>query len=535
MSAPSISVAGLSWSTPDGESVFERLTLDFGNERTGLVGRNGVGKSTLLRFLTGAARPFRGTVRITGTVGTLRQLVQVAPDETIADLLGVTERVALVRKAEAGTATIEELAEADWTIEARIAEALAEVGLDAPAETLLVRLSGGQRTRAALAGAVLRQPDFLILDEPTNDLDREGREAVRALLQRWRTGAIVVSHDRELLETMDAIVELTSLGAGRYGGNWSHYRARKAVELAAAEHDLAAAEKQMAEVARKVQLTAERKQRRDAAGSRKAARGDMPRILIGLRRDRAEKSGGENARLADRQRTHSARLVADARERIEHVETMTVDLAPTGLAASRVLVEIDHVTAGYVPGQPILRDLSLTVTGPERIAIVGANGSGKSTLLHVIAGRLVPWSGRAAVHGGFAFFDQRVSLLDPAETIAENYMRLNPGVTDNLCRAALARFQFRAEAADRFAGTLSGGQMLRAGLACVIGGPNPPPLLILDEPTNHLDIESVAAVEAGLRAYDGALIVVSHDSVFLDAIGIMRRVERNRYGVRCVR
>ncbi|WP_404711957.1 ABC-F family ATP-binding cassette domain-containing protein [Sphingomonas sp. MMS24-J13] len=527
MSACSISVAHIGWSTPDGRAVLDDLNLDFGCERAGLVGRNGIGKSTLLRLLTGALQPARGTIRINGTIGTLRQFVQIAPHETVADLLGARDALALLRKAETGTATIDELAEADWTIETRMAEALAEVGIDVPADTLLVHLSGGQRTRVALAGAVLHRPDFLILDEPTNDLDRNGRAAVRTLLQNWRRGAIVVSHDRELLEAMDALVELTTLGASRYGGNWSRYRERKAIELAATEHDLASAERQMVEVARKAQLTAERKQRRDAAGSRKAARGDMPRILIGMRRDRAEKSGGDNARLANRLRTESARLVANARERIERVETMAVTLAPTGLPPSQEVVALDHVTAGYTPGHPILRDVSLTIVGPERIAITGANGSGKSTLLHLITGLLTPWSGRIAIRSRFAFFDQRVSLLDPTETIVENYARLNPGVGDNLCRTALARFQFRGDVADRRADMLSGGQMLRAGLACVLGSASPPPLMILDEPTNHLDIELIAAVEAGLKAYDGALIVVSHDPAFLAAIGITRTIERN--------
>jgi ATPase subunit of ABC transporter with duplicated ATPase domains len=120
--------------------------------------------------------------------------------------------------------------------------------------------------------------------------------------------------------------------------------------------------------------------------------------------------------------------------------------------------------------------------------------------------------------------DQRVSLLDPALSIRDNFRRINPGADENACRAALARFMFRADAALQVAGSLSGGQLLRAGLACVLGGGTPPPLLILDEPTNHLDIDSIEAVEAGLRAYDGALLVVSHDEPFLEAVGITRRL-----------
>jgi ATPase subunit of ABC transporter with duplicated ATPase domains len=523
-SAPSISLARLSWSTPDGNAVLDDIDCDFAAERTGLVGRNGAGKSTLLRLIVGDLAPSRGIVRVTGTVARLRQSVQIRPGETVADLLGVAPALALLRRAEAGLAGAAELAEADWLVAARAAAALAALGLDVPLDLPLDRLSGGQRTRAALAGAVLAAPDFLLLDEPTNNLDRDGRAAVRGLLDGWRAGAIVISHDRELLDGMDAIVELTKLGASRYGGNWSHYRERKTIALAAAAQDLATAEKRVEIVARKAQVAVERKARRDAAGRRKAARGDMPRILIGARRDRAEDSGGESARLADRLRERAAATAAAAREQVERIQPMTVTLAPTGLPPGRTVLTVEGITAGYDPACPVIRDLSLTLVGPERVALTGANGAGKSTLLRVIAGGLAPWSGRAAIHVGHALFDQEVSLLDPATSVAANFARLNPALDANAGRAAIARFRFRAEAGDRLVGTLSGGQLLRAGLACVLGGAAPPPLLILDEPTNHLDLDSIAAVEAGLAAFDGALLVVSHDEAFLDAIGITRRI-----------
>ncbi len=164
------------------------------------------------------------------------------------------------------------------------------------------------------------------------------------------------------------------------------------------------------------------------------------------------------------------------------------------------------------------------MTGPERIAITGPNGSGKTTLLALITGELEAWAGTVAVMTGFAMLDQKVSLLDPSASIRDNFRRINPQADENTCRAALARFMFRADAALQRVSTLSGGQLLRAGLACTLGAA-PPPLLILDEPTNHLDIDSIAAVEAGLSAYDGALLVVSHDATFLENIGITRRLE----------
>ena len=521
----SISLSNIAWSTPDGRTLFSNLSLNFETGRSGLVGRNGVGKSTLLHLISGSLQPQAGKVSVSGTLGLLRQAAQVSPGETVADLFGASAGLDLLRRAEAGLADVDELADADWTLEARIEAALARVGLSAEPGAELSALSGGQRTRAGLAALIFGEPDFILLDEPTNNLDRAGRAAVVDLLAGWRAGAIVVSHDRELLDTMDTIVELTSLGATRYGGNWSHYRERKAVELAAARHDLVDAERRVTDAARSTQATAERKARKDGAGQRYRAKGDMPRILMNGLKNRAENTSGDNARLAERRRAQAVEDAASARERIEVLQPLSVVLPSTGLPASKAVLRIDALTAGYEVGRPVIADFSLDLTGPERVAVSGGNGSGKTTLLKAISGKLEPWSGSVAVLTAYAMLDQQVGLLDAKASIRDNFRHINPEADENAGRAALARFMFRADAALQVVGSLSGGQLLRAGLACVLGGKSPPPLLILDEPTNHLDIESIEAVEAGLRAYDGALLVVSHDRSFLDAIGITRRIE----------
>ncbi|MCJ8148832.1 ABC-F family ATP-binding cassette domain-containing protein [Shinella sedimenti] len=520
----SITLSKILWSAPDGNTLLTNLDLTFGAERTGLVGRNGVGKTTLLRLVTGELAPQSGTVTVDGAIGLLRQTVQVAAGEAVADLFGIADMLDLLARAERGVAEADELADADWTVEARFSAALARVGLQVEPKTPLSALSGGQRTRAALAALVFREPDFLLLDEPTNNLDREGRQAVIDLLAGWRAGAVIVSHDRELLETMDVIVELTSLGANSYGGNWSAYRRRKALELAAAHRDLADAEKHADEVARTMQATAERQARRDSAGRRKRARGGTPRIVLGAMKERSELTGGANARLAEGRQAEAAEAIAKARERMEVLQPLTMTVPPTHLPTSRVVLRMEDVTAGYNPEQPVVRDFSLVVTGPERIAITGPNGSGKTTLLSLLTKDLQPAKGSVRLFTDLAMLDQRVSLLDPALSIRDNFRRINTVADENACRAALARFMFRADAALQMAGNLSGGQLLRAGLACVLGAGQPPALLVLDEPTNHLDVDSIEAVEAGLRAYDGALVVVSHDEAFLEAIGITRRI-----------
>ena len=239
---------------------------------------------------------------------------------------------------------------------------------------------------------------------------------------------------------------------------------------------------------------------------------------------RAEATAGSQARHAGRLHENAAATAAAARARIEVLQPLTARLAPTGLPPGRRVLEARALCGGPAGMPALIRDFDLLLAGPERVAITGPNGSGKTTLLRLLTGALPARSGTADILCRWALLDQTLSLLDPSATIRDNFRRLNPDADENACRAALARFRFRADAALQAVGTLSGGEMLRAGLAATIGAAAPPQLLILDEPTNHLDLEAIEAVETGLRAYDGALLVVSHDRDFISAIGVDREV-----------
>jgi ATPase subunit of ABC transporter with duplicated ATPase domains len=520
---PSIVLKGLTWSTPDGTTLFENLDLSFGTGRTGLVGRNGVAKSTLLKLVTGELSPASGSVTTNGHVAMLPQEVQVGEWDALADTFGIREQVALLDRMAVGRATAEQIAQADWTLLPRFHDALARVGLPELApDHRLRRLSGGQRTRVALAAVLFREPDIILLDEPTTNLDRQGREAILSLLSSWRRGAVVVSHDRELLEYMDEIVELTTIGAHVYGGNGSDYRAQKAVELEATHHRLETAERRVKEIDRRLQTATERKARKEAAGRRKRKRGDAPKMFLDAQKERAEKTTSAQSQLANRMRQAAAGQAEEARSQIEKLKALSVSLSSTGLPKGKTVIEAKNLTGGYDPDKPLLRRISFTIVGPEHVAVIGPNGSGKTTLLRLLIGDLQPISGEARVHVRHAELDQAMSLLDPELTVRDNFLKLNPEADENTCRAALARFLFRADAALKPVKALSGGQILRAGLASVIGGRRPPELLLLDEPTNHLDLDSIQALEAGLSGYDGALVIISHDPTFLENIRIDR-------------
>ncbi|MFC5374515.1 ABC-F family ATP-binding cassette domain-containing protein [Brevundimonas faecalis] len=515
--------------TPDGRTLFENLSLAFGRERTAVVGRNGTGKTTLLNLVAGLSEPAEGDVARAGSVGLLTQAQEPASGETVADTLGAAEGVAVLARVLAGEATVEDMAEADWTLEARLEEALDQVGLGGLSLERLTRtLSGGEQTRLRLAGLMLARPDLLVLDEPTNHLDQEARERVAEAVARWPGGVLVVSHDRNLLRRMDRIVELSGLGARVHGGGWDLYVERRDAERAAAERDLETAEREVGRAAREAQTALERKARRDRAGRLHRAGSSDPKILLDARARQAEESSARESRLADRRRGEVEARLEAARDKVERTRRLSVPMPSTGLAAGRTVLALDEVEWRAPSGRRIVGPVSLRLVGPERVAITGPNGAGKTTLLKLMTGELQPSAGRIERPAAAALLDQTASLLKPEESLVEAWLRLNPGGTPNEAHAALARFLFRNKAAHRTAAELSGGERLRAALACVMTGTRPPQLLILDEPTNHLDMDSVEAIEEALAAYDGALVIVTHDRDFMENAGVEREIRLER-------
>jgi ATPase subunit of ABC transporter with duplicated ATPase domains len=516
-----ITLDRLAYRTPDGRDLFSDLTLAFGAERTGLVGRNGVGKTTLLKLITRELTPSEGALAVAGRLGVLRQAVQPPPGASVAALMGLESPLDRLARIERGEGDETDLAEADWLLPSRLEAALAEVdlaGLDLgrPADTL----SGGQVTRVRLAGLVAAEPDVLLLDEPTNNLDAEARDLVARVLAGWKGGAVVVSHDRALLRGMDRIVELSGLGARVYGGGYDLYAERRAAERAAAARDLDVAERAAGQVEREAQAARERQAKRDSAGRRAGLKGGEPKMVLDARERRAQETAGRGELLAQRQRSEASEALDRARSNVERLKPLSFALPPSGLAAGKRVLAFDAVGFAWPNGAKVLSEVSFDLVGPRRVAVTGPNGAGKTTLLRLANGELEPTAGKVVRGGRVALLDQRTAILREDETILAAWRRLNPQGDDNTGHAALASFLFRAGAAHKPVASLSGGERLRAALACVLAGQAPPELLILDEPTNHLDLDSIAAIESALVGYDGALMVVSHDRDFLAAVGV---------------
>ncbi|MGN6501110.1 MAG: ATP-binding cassette domain-containing protein, partial [Tsuneonella sp.] len=404
--------------TPDQRLLFSGLTLAVGSERIGLVGRNGSGKSTLLSVVAGEAELAEGAIQRAGSVGTLAQTW--SPNLSIADALGVSERMAVLQRVLAGEGDADDFAAADWELEAQVEAALAGVGLGAVAlDRAMGSLSGGERTRVGIARLLIEKPDLLLLDEPTNNLDAAGRAAIHELIGDWKGGLIVASHDRALLEMMDRIVELTPVGVRVVGGGWSAFAAQRA-----AERKLAATELERSQAALRVAKSAaqrrhEAQQRRDKAGRAFAAKGSEPKILLGARAQRAEETGGRSQRLSERETAAALARADEARAKVEVLTPVAMSLPPSGMPSGARALSLDHVIVDL--GGHRLGPWTLEVRGPERIAIEGLNGSGKTTLLKVATGALQPARGTITrAEGRVALLDQHVDALDPAGSILAN-------------------------------------------------------------------------------------------------------------------
>ncbi|HVK51283.1 MAG TPA: ABC-F family ATP-binding cassette domain-containing protein [Pseudoxanthomonas sp.] len=530
MTNPSLTLQGVSFVLPDGRALFSDLNEHFDHTPTALVGRNGVGKTVLARLLAGQLPPTSGRCVASGRVHYLAQQTSQPHAGTVAELAGLQPTFNALARIEAGSTAQEhfDTVGEQWDIHARLQQELERSGLaHLEASTPAHTLSGGEAMRVALLGAMLSDADFLILDEPSNHLDRPNRQALYAQLQRWPRGLLVVSHDRPLLEQMQRTVELSSLGLRSYGGNYSFYAQAKANERQKAAQDLEQAKLERQREERHMQQQRERQERRQSRGDQHGKQGNQAKIILDRQKEWSEAASGKLRRQHNAAREELSGAVRDAARLLEEQTPISLlSLAVTAAAQKRV-ADID-IELPYITGAT--QHVALSLSGQQRVGVIGPNGCGKSTLLKVLAGQLAPASGECKVMVQGVYLDQQLGNLDPDRNVLEQLLDANPGSNEADLRMRLAQLGLDAQKILVPSAALSGGERLKAALACVLYAEPPPALLLLDEPSNHLDLDSTQALEAMLSSYRGTLMVVSHDDAFLAALGLTHHLLANETG-----
>ncbi|EMF4702197.1 ABC-F family ATP-binding cassette domain-containing protein [Serratia bockelmannii] len=515
----------------DGETLFGPLDLAFDRQRCGLVGRNGVGKTQLLRLIAGLDRPGNGHVESHAALAYVAQQPEIAADTTLAQLLGYGEVFAALARLEQGRPLADDIdrLEGRWDLNDRLQNAFAAAGLPAfdPLRSAS-SLSGGERMRAALCGALIGEGDFLLLDEPTNHLDSVGRAWLYQQLDQWRGGLLIASHDRQLLARMERIVELTPGALRSYGGNYDDYRRQRDTEQQAARADLEHAREERRRTRARQQKEHDMSQRRSAQTLRVVDTLNIASFERVAYKSAAKESLGTLRKQHQDQRDGLDAAVREAYQRVEEEQPVLLALPGSEVSANKQVLVLERLQLPFVSAPP----LDLRIDGPMRVALTGPNGCGKSTLLKTVLGQLTALSGHCHCPLPTAYLDQTLSQLDPNLSVMEHLGLQDSPLAEGALRTRLAQLQLGADRIALPLGSLSGGERLKAALACALWRQQPAQLLLLDEPTNHLDLASSLAIETALADFPGAMLVVSHDEDFLQALRPTHRLHRQADGWR---
>ena len=568
-----ITLDHISYAHPTQPPLFADLSAVFSAPLTGLIGDNGCGKTTLMRLILGDLTPDSGSLAVPERMAYLPQDLGLGREQTLAELCGISETLRALQAVESGEYSPElyEVIGDNWDVEERTLATLATYGFtpatlvdrDNPEaiRALFTRdmrsFSGGEAVIAALASLMVSDPEFILLDEPTNNLDSVAKAQLFTALEALPCPALIISHDRDLLERVNVIAELHADRQGLahlriFESNYSTYRQALETEQQAAQRRVTEAKNEVRSAHREwVQA-----QEIISKNMSRVWKDDQPDTILALAKDASRQAAAKLRVLRVGKQEQAQEAYQNAQDQVRIQEKIYAELSQRPLPAGRKVLELSRVDSSQVSretftvqqptkvdslhfspaeansesqqGTPAEHPEHLILSGPEHLRITGANGSGKTTLLNAIAHAgdadyLSPvqpaYRVDYCIEG--AYIPQRIAL-DPELTLLQSVQQANPGVSEQHLRDQLARLLFRRESVHHKTGELSGGERFRAAVAQVLLADQVPQLLMLDEPTNNLDISSVDWLVQALEAYTGALIVVSHDEDFCRRIRIDR-------------
>lgn len=480
-----VTASDVSLELPGGRVLFSNLNFSIQPKLTALVGPNGIGKTCLAKLLIGESHPTSGHIRRTTNITFFPQREQPMP------------------------ITVDEFLSANcaWS---PLKDTLLK-GIDG--KNLCTHLSGGQWIRVRLSRTIDEQ--FLILDEPTNDLDRDGRQALFHFLKARVGGALLISHDRECLQLCQDILELSNRGLSKFGDGWDLYEQfnNRERENLFANLEKMKRDRDAANSDRLEQKT--KQEKRNQRGAAMAARGSMPKILTGARKRRAQSTTGRIDSETMKRADQAVNVAHEAFADLKINPVMYADLVGKEIHAQKLVVEAHQFNIKFKDWL-YPNDLNFSWRGNIRLSLKGANGSGKTTLLNAILGQRHQTRGELRIGNlDTLYIDQRCAILDESKNIFETIQEV-ASLDESEIRKGLAKFLFMQNSVFQNVASLSGGERLRTALARGLLTNKKPELLILDEPTNNLDLANIEFLEKLVSEFKGAVIVISHDKVFIE-------------------
>ncbi|MGF1684586.1 ATP-binding cassette domain-containing protein [Photobacterium minamisatsumaniensis] len=520
---PAIYTHKLSFQLDTGEWLFRDLDLSLNCRITGLVGRNGAGKSVLFSLLLGDIHPSQGSVSSQGKIAAYSQLPSVLLDsnQRIADFLGINDKILALRAIEQGSceqAHFDVVGE-DWEIETRTLDTLKALKIESNLNTYCHTLSGGQLALLQLHQLFESDADILLLDEPSNHLDAGGRQWLIERLQRFEGKILLISHDRTLLRHVDGIYQLTSLGLRFYSGNYDAFSEQSSIQSYALDKQILHFKSEQKRLERQAQANKEKAQQREAHGNRIRKSGSQPKILMDAMKEKAGQSRAAAVINQMNQLERNQEKLQVLKQQKETLKPQAMYLQQSSCVKKRTLLKVEDCRLKYGSGKA----LSFSLSQAERGYLSGGNGCGKSTLLKAIQGAGSNYTGVIKLHTDTVYLDQHFGLLELNETMLVSLMNNCEGLAESDARTLLAGIGFRRDSVYRKVAHLSGGEKMKLSMLMISHVANSP-LLLLDEPDNHLDIESKQILATVLRDYKGAFILVSHDQDFIAEVGVNKSI-----------
>ncbi|UZR95697.1 ABC-F family ATP-binding cassette domain-containing protein [Chondrinema litorale] len=510
----------ISYTLPAGRTLFQNVNFNILRGKvTGLVADNGTGKSVLLKIFAGNLEPTTGNVERQGIIHYLPQHYGQFAHKTISEALGISDKIFALQKITEGsteTAFFETLAD-DWEIEEKAQRALAKWNINYSLETDFSRLSGGEKTKTLLASIELIKPDIVLMDEPTNHLDVHSREILYNWVKQTNTGLCMVSHDRALLNFCDTIAELTPNGINSYGGNYDFYEEQKEQQQLALNQKIEHESKTLNLQHKKQREIAANKQKASSRGEKKHQNKGTDKLTVNALKQSSEKTMSTIKQRQTKKLDSAQESITQLKAKKQAENLMKTDFQSSNLHKGKLLFEASNMNFTFNRQKNVFeKDQSFNIYSGDRIALEGGNGSGKSTLIKLLTQQLKPTKGTVSTHvKDWVMIDQEYTMLDRALSVYEQAESFNENaLPEHELKIRLNRFLFGAESWDKKCIALSGGEMLRICLCCIMIKNQSPDLIILDEPTNNLDIKNMKVLTDTMSEYEGTLIVISHDQWF---------------------